>query len=90
MIQFNSKIILKVHLLNFKEFLIELKGKLGQSSKGKLGQSSVSGLLNNSFSVNLCHYQTFWKLTPSEEKCSSETTSQDSHCHSYALIPNSA
>ena len=36
--------------------------------KGKLGQSSVmNGLLNNSSSVNLCHCQTLWKLTLSEE-----------------------
>ena len=53
MIQFNSKKNLKVDPLSFEKFLIELKGKLGQSS--------VNGLLNNSSSVNLC--QTLRKLT---------------------------
>ena len=48
--------------------------------KGKLGQSSVNGLLNNFSSVNP------WKLTLSEKKRSGETTSQDSHCHGYALF----
>ena len=62
---------LKVHPLNVEKFLMELKGKLCQSS--------VNGLLNNSSSVN--------PLTLSQEKCSSETTNQDGHCHGYALFP---
>ena len=78
MIQFNSKSILKVHPLNFAKFLIELKRKLGQSS--------VNGLLNTSSSVDLCHCDILWKLTLLEEKCSSETISQDNHCHGYVLI----
>ena len=55
--------------------------------KGNLGQSSVNGLLNNFSSVNPL---ILWKLTLSEEKCSSETTNQDGHCHGYALFPFSA
>ena len=59
--------------------------------KEKLGQSLVNGLLNNSSSVNLRHCQTFKrKLTLSEEKCSSETTNQDGHCHGCALFRFSA
>ena len=81
MIQFNSKKMLKVHPLNFDKFLIELKGKLGQTS--------VNRLLNNSSSMDFCYCQTLWKLTPSEKKCSGETTSQDNHRHGYALIPTS-
>ena len=57
-------------------FLIELKGKLGQSS--------VNGLLNNSSSVN--PLPALWKLTLSEEKCSGETTNQDGQIHGYALF----
>ena len=44
MIQFKSKTKLKVHPLNFEKFLIELKGKPGQSS--------VNRLLNNPSIVN--------------------------------------
>ena len=44
MIQLKSQKILKVHPLNFEKVLIELKGKLGQSS--------VNALLNNSSSMN--------------------------------------
>ena len=40
----------------------------------------MNGLLNNSSSVNPLP----------EEKCSSETTNQDGHCHGYALFPFSA
>ena len=58
--------------------------------KGKLGQSSVNGLVNNSSSVNPFSLPDIWKLTLSEEKCSSETTNQDGHCHGYALFPFSA
>ena len=50
--------------------------------KGKLGQSSVNGLLNNSSSVNplpLPDIMEVDSLRP--EKCSSETTNQDGHCH---------
>ena len=35
----------------------------------------------------LCHCQTLWKLTLSEEKRSVETTNQDSDCQGYALFP---
>ena len=38
----------------------------------------------------LCHCQTLWKLTLSEEECPSEITNQDGHCHGYALFPFSA
>ena len=57
--------------------------------KGKLGQSLVNGLLNNFSSVNPLPLP-LWKLILSEEKCSSETTNQDGHCHGCALFPFSA
>ena len=46
--------------------------------KGKLDQSLVNGLLNNSSSMNHLSLPDIilWKLTLSEEKCSSETTNE--------------
>ena len=58
--------------------------------KGKFGQSSVNGLLNNSSSVNPLPLPDIMEVDFSEEKCSSETSNQDGHCHGYALFPFSA
>ena len=58
--------------------------------KGKLSHSSVNGLLNNTSSVNPLSLPDIMEVDSSEEKCSSETTNQDGHCHGYALFPFSA
>ena len=62
---------------------------------GNLGQTSVNGLLNNSSSVNLLPLRDIMEVDSLrgkmfEEKCSSETTNQDGHCHGYALFSVSA
>ena len=55
--------------------------------KGKLGQSSVNGLLNNFSSVNSLPLPDIIEVDSLRGKCSAETTSQDGHCHGYALFP---
>ena len=63
-------------------FLMELKGKLGQSS--------VNGLPNNSSSVNPLPLPDIMEVDSLRGKCFSETTNLDGHCHGYALFPFSA
>ena len=58
--------------------------------KGKLRQSSLNGLVNNSSSVNPLPLPDIMEVDLTEEKCSSETTNEDGHCHGYALLPFSA
>ena len=58
--------------------------------KGKLGQSSVNGLLNNSSSVNPLPLPDIMEVDSLRGKIVCETTSQDGHCHGYALFPFSA
>ena len=58
--------------------------------KGKLGQSSMNGLPNNFSSVNPLPLPDIMEVDSLREKCFSETTNQDGHCHGYALFPFSA
>ena len=66
--------IIKVHghSLIFEKFLIELKGKLGQSSVNH-------GLLSNSSSVNPFQLPDIMEVDSLRGKRSGETTNQDSH-----------